>query len=172
MALDVKTWVPQGFAADSHPMVSAALERRMARIGKRRGPISILARVRKDADLEVIAELFGDNPAWGARTRLPRLFEVDVLEAALNEILARTDLFAWVDVSARLIGNGGTDEDNAIAVRIAVADDQGADVTEAVKSLGGTVLGSGTNEVLARIPGSEVADILRHDGVEALDIVR
>jgi hypothetical protein len=166
---DVKTWVPEGFTDGRHALITERLERRVALVGPRGGPERLVVRAKPGADIAALESLLLEHPAWRSRAVLPGLWEVNVMPEELPALTGRDDLIAWVDVSGRMTGAVPAMEGTA-AIQVTPAKGGGAAIEAKVKELGGSVAGSGASGLLVRLAVEALADLLRLDEIEAIDV--
>ncbi len=166
-----RTFVPQGFVAGRHPMVSEALARRLDMLGRRAPPQRVLALRAGGAKAGACEEFFAERPHWGARLKAPGAWEVEIAPDDIAQVTARRDLFRWVDVATRLFGAVAADPNATVAVRIAArgGDTKGAEA--ALREAGGTATGRGEGAVEGKLAAGKAADLLRAAAVEAVEIL-
>lgn len=168
---DITTWVPEGFVEGTHPMITevlaAALERRG---GPHGGPMRVTVRLKRGASAEDALAFLLERPERRARRLLPGLFSIETLPPDIDAVLARKDLFAWLDLGGRVTGAHPQSADAPVVVRIALAGENEAIVMATVLKLGGRILGRGAQEVLATMTAGAAPDLLRLAMVEAIDV--
>jgi hypothetical protein len=168
--VDVSTWIPEGFVAGRHEMISEALARRLERAGRRGGPQRLILRLQTDASQADLEAFFIDRPAWGARERLPGLVELDIMPDDVSLLTARPDLFAWIDVAGKLSGEEILDESKHASIRV-TATSGTKEVQGKIAELGGSVAGRGDDGLLANLPSGKVGDLLELKCVDAIDVL-
>ncbi len=169
--MDVSTWIPEGFTAGRHEMISEALARRLERAGRRGGPQRLILRLQPEASQSDLEAFFVDRPAWGARERLPGLVELDVMPDDVALLTARPDLFAWLDVAGKLSGRDVLDEKATASLRVAVASSGIGEVENRIVELGGSVVGRGEDGVLAHLGAERVGDLLALRAIDAIEVL-
>lgn len=167
--VDLHAFIPQGFTEGTHPMIAPALARRLERAGRRSGPQRLIVRVKNTVSAKALDEFWLDRVAWGARMRLPGLYELDMLPDDIDLLTGRDDLFEWVDVATRLSGTEVTEPQTRVVLHIAVSGER-APVEKAVGKAGGTLTASADHDVVASVPAAAVADLLRCADVDAIDV--
>jgi hypothetical protein len=166
-----QTFVPQGFFAGRHPMISEALAQRIARLGGRVPPQRLIVLKAAGAKDEALAAFFAERPRWGARPKVPGAWEIDVSPDDIAQITGRKDLFRWVDIGTRLFGKTGTEVPATVAVRLAAKGGDAPGAEAAVRELGGTVSGKKGGTIEAKLAAAKAADLLRSGAIEAVEVV-
>ena len=163
---NTQTFVPRGFTAGRHPMISVALASRVDRIGRHAGPQRLVVLRAAGAKPEAVEEFFADKPLWGARVKAPGLWEIDAFVDHIPMLTERKDLFQWVDVATRFAGKVVSNPAATALVRVA-----GEGAEKAVRSLGGTVTTKAPGTVDAKMPAAKMAEFLRTERVEAVEVL-
>jgi len=147
---DVKTWVPTGLFEERDPIVSERLVRLFERTGGRRAaPQRIVAHQVAGAKPAEVEAFLARHPAWRARLRLPGLFELYAQPKDIDAIADRADIFSFIDAAGRLTGPAVPSPSASVAIRI-------------VKK--------GGKETRKKVPAREIADLLKAEDVEAIDV--
>lgn len=148
--MDVKTWVPTGLFEERDPIVSERLVRLFERTGGRRAaPQRIVVHVVPGTDAAKAEAFLAEHPAWRATPRLPGLYEMFAQPKDVDALAERADIFSFIDAAGRLTGPAVADAKASVAIRI-------------VKTNG--------KETKKKVPAREIADLLKADDVEALDV--
>lgn len=163
-----QTFVPKGFTAGRHPLVSPQLAARVLRLPARVGPQRILAVAAQGAKPEAIETFFGEKPLWGARPKAPGVWELDSLVEDIALLTARKDLFQWVDIATRLSGKLPVAAGAAVTARLS---GEATACEKAAKAAGGTTSGKGEGWVETKIAAAKLGELLKAEKVEAIEVL-
>ncbi|MHC4392212.1 MAG: hypothetical protein ACYS22_12980 [Planctomycetota bacterium] len=170
--VDSNTWVPEGFVEGRHPMITEALGQNLERRGgPGTGPQRVTACVKEGKDDEARA-WFAENPIWRAAKRLPNLYELQIMPEAIDELIARSDLFHWLDAGGRLTGDRIAEGSAPVTVRVVLSGENTKAVHAKVEELGGRNVGRGVHDMLALVAADKVAELLPLPDAAGIDITR
>lgn len=104
MATPMFRSLPAGFSEELSPILSERVAELTSRLRKA-GPIRLLVVAKAGGKEAEAGAALAAQPEWAAQKKAPGVYEATVLPEQVAELVARPDLYRWLDLATRFFGS-------------------------------------------------------------------